>query len=183
MLANSEVKIGQIQVAVSVALLLATCASYSDSRLNKKKTTGTPLLSEELTIKKVVKLPFGMKNAVPQCEVELELRYSQAHTTVRTTTDIKVLGCDNAHGEYRHRVRTVDAQGEPNTEEYVQTWQAQQSGESSGDLRLQQTHTYDLKGDPDLRWVRINTRPKSRCLCPASTQGNPQEVERPGDAP
>jgi|GEM_PF-6339913 len=130
---------------------------------NAKKKKERSFAEKELTIEKKIELPYKAKNTQNLCEAEFDLSYTQAVSKAKVNADISLIDsateCPNAHGQYRVRVRSMDSQGKPRTQEFHESWQL------GAERNLSQSHTYDLQTDPDLLWVRISSTPKTRCVC------------------
>ncbi len=180
----------KITLTGTAILLLCIDLNTDYSRINKElldlsvdsaksvmeeKKKARSFADKELTVEKKLVLPYA-ENSPQQnrCEAELGLSYTQAVSEANVKAKISLVEstseCPNPNGQYLVRVRSMSSNGEPRTQEFTEYWQL-------GDERtLSQAHSYDLKADPDLLWVRLSSTAKTRCVCelPENSTGEPE---------
>ena len=162
----------------TAVLLLSSAVTTEYSRLNEELRDASveyaksvmaeekeerSFAAEESTVVKTIELPYKAKGTQNLCQAEFDLSYTQAVSKAKVSADINLVEsaaeCPKAHGQYRVRVRSMDSNGNPRTQEFIESWQL------GAERTLSQAHTYDLKADPDLLWVRISSTRKTRCVC------------------
>ncbi len=114
---------------------------------------------EQHQIKRKFTLPaqtLGPENA---CQAELGIAYTQMYDKVRVRTTVKNIDCADATGDYTIRIRTLNEAGEVRMRSFEESWA------HAGEWPLVITEHYAMDGDTDLVWARVNTNPRTLCLC------------------